>query len=146
MLDKPNMDALIAGIFTLIGLVVGGVLQYAVSRATTRETRIHDLRAEAYADFMRAMAAVSADSQGGVVDSKLSILQIEHDARLRACIFADATVIQAITVWHSESRQLQDDLFLDIVVAMRRSVLQVSELVDRETIRPILHGPGRRSD
>ncbi|HWB53192.1 MAG TPA: hypothetical protein VG722_03335, partial [Tepidisphaeraceae bacterium] len=54
------MDAIIAGIFALAGVALGGALQFLSSRRTARESRLRDLRAESYADVMRAMAAVSA--------------------------------------------------------------------------------------
>lgn len=51
------MDRWAIAILPLVGVVLGAALQFWLSRAAAREKRGADLRSQAYADYLRAVAA-----------------------------------------------------------------------------------------
>ena len=53
------MDKWAIAIFSLVGVVVGAVLQFWLSRTAQREKHAANLRSQAYADYLRAVAAAA---------------------------------------------------------------------------------------
>lgn len=65
------MGAWAIGILPLVGVVLGAALQFWLSRAAAREQRAETLRSQAYADYLRAVAAAGhLRSDDGLRDRK----------------------------------------------------------------------------
>src|SRR5688500_3218685 len=86
-------EAFIAGLVGCVGGRTGVIIQYWCSRRHALESRYLELKSEAYADYINAVATA-----GFVQESSLSIMRERlAAAKSRICVFGDREVIEAMS-------------------------------------------------
>jgi hypothetical protein len=145
------MDSWAIAFFPLVGVVLGALLQFWLSRAAEREKHGDTLRTQAYADYLRAVAAAAhlrteQDLRGAFRDAA--------DAKARIAVYGSAPVIKALARFEEAGAVLTGDrssrAFVELVSSMRPGS---SALPDRDLEIVLLgtsghevkpHGPPRR--
>lgn len=114
-------------IFSLIGLVVGAVLQFLFTRHLDNKKHQRDLRAKAYADYL---LCVSEHANLGHQKSSTEGRQLgakTADAKCRISLYGAPPVISAFAAFERLGAAMNTDeqcgAFTDMVVAMRKDTL-----------------------
>lgn len=107
-------------VLPLVGVVLGAALQFWLSRATAREHRAETLRSQAYADYLRAVAAAGhLRSDEDLRDA----LRDAADAKARIAVYGTAEVIEALSRFEEAGAILSDGpgarAFVSLVSVMR---------------------------
>jgi hypothetical protein len=122
------MNAWTLAIMPLIGVVLGAGLQFLLTRANAREQQTATLRSQAYADYLRAVAAAShLRSDEDLRDAHRDAA----DAKARIAVYGTVDVIRALARFEESGAVLSDGpasrAFVSLVSSMRRNVGDVSE-------------------
>ncbi|SRR6266511_3745571 len=122
------MNTWAVALLPLVGVVLGAGLQFLLSRAATREQRAATLRSEAYADYLRAVAA------SGHLRSDEDLRDAHRDAadaKARIAIYGTTDVVRALSCFEEAGAMLSDaagaKAFVSLVGAMRLGAGQPSE-------------------
>jgi hypothetical protein len=114
-------------IFSLIGLIVGAVLQFLFSRYLDNKKHQRDLRAKAYADYLQC---VSENANLGHQKNSTEWRQLcakTADAKCRISLYGDSTVITDFANFErlgaSMNTNEQCRAFTELVAAMRKDTL-----------------------
>jgi len=125
------MDAWAIAILPLVGVVLGAGLQFWLSRTTAREQHTATLRSQAYADYLRAVAAAGhLRSDDDLRDAHRDAA----DAKARIAVYGSADAIRALARFEQAGAILSDGpaakAFISLVSAMRAggSTLAENEL------------------
>lgn len=122
----------------LLGVIIGAMLQFLLSKASERNKRIESLRAEAYADYLRAIAA-SAHSQSD--SDRLAAIRSAADAKTRIVVYGTGSVVRAIAKFERAGATTANKegvwALTEIVSVMRDSAPDVSP----RDIEVLLVGP-----
>jgi hypothetical protein len=115
-------------ILPLLGVILGAALQYWLSRAADREAKTESARSNAYADYLRAVAAAAhLRSDEDLRDA----LRDAADAKARIAVYGSPTVIGALArleeVGTDLTRQPSAAAFVALVAAMRSSASTVED-------------------
>lgn len=107
-------------VLPLIGVVLGAALQFWLSRAAAREQHTVTLRSQAYADYLRAVAAA------GHLRSDEDLRDAHRDAadaKARIAVYGSTDVIKALARFEKAGAILSDGpaakAFVSLVAAMR---------------------------
>lgn len=114
------MDNWAVAILPLVGVVVGAVLQSWLSRTAEREKHAADLQSQAYADYLRAVAAAAhLRSDEDLRDAHRNAA----DAKARIAVHGTASVIGALSRFEETGQVLHEArsrrAFLALVSSMR---------------------------
>jgi hypothetical protein len=114
------MNAWAIAILPLVGVLLGAGLQFWLSRAAAREQHSATLRSQAYADYLRAVAAAGhLRSDEDLRDA----LRDAADAKARIAIYGGNEVIKALSRFEEAGAVLSDEpaakAFVSLVSAMR---------------------------
>jgi hypothetical protein len=90
------MTALIAAAASLVGVVVGVLLNHFFSARRTHVDAIREARNCAYSDFINAASRLVSTRRTGIVADDLSLLTALNDAKTRICLFGDISVIETL--------------------------------------------------
>lgn len=107
-------------ILPLLGVVLGAALQFWLSRASEEKTRNETLRAQAYADYLRAVAlSAHLRSDEDLRDAHLNAA----DAKARIAVYGTVPVLEALAEFEEAGATVSDTrsrtAFVALVVAMR---------------------------
>lgn len=131
------MDNWAIALFPLAGVVIGAMLQFLLSRTRERENRAELLQAEAYADYLRAVAA-AAHSRSN--EDLAAAFRGAADAKARIAVYGDTSVIRALARFEIAGATIANEAsrsaFIDLVLAMRPS----RSIVAEEDMRLVLMG------
>jgi hypothetical protein len=136
------MGSWINSFLPMLGIVVGAVLQFLLSHSAEKDKRLDALRTEAYADYLRAVAASAhLTSDKDLVDA----LRSAADAKTRIVIYGGVDTIEALTRFEEAGATLNSEVssaaFIALVSAMRGKNSAASE----RDIRTILLGTRHRA-
>ncbi len=133
-------------VFSLIGLVVGAVLQFLFTRHLDNKKHQRDLRAKAYADYLLCVSEHANlgyqknSTEGRQLGSKTA------DAKCRISLYGAPAVISAFAKFErlgaTMSTNEQCGAFTDMVVAMRQDTLGGSSVAQAD-LEAILLGARR---
>lgn len=114
-------------IVSLLGLVVGAVLQFLFSRYLDNKKHQRDLRAKAYVDYLQCVGEHAnlgyqrQSADGRQLGAKTA------DAKCRISLYGAPAVITAFAKFERLGASINTDeqrhAFIDMVVAMRRDAL-----------------------
>ena len=114
-------------IYSLVGLVVGGLLQFLFNQHLQEKKHQRELRAEAYADYLRS---VSEQSNFDLKDDSEKAKQLyaqTADSKCRIALYGAQAVISAFARFESLGSTMNStegrEAFVHMVNAMRRDVL-----------------------
>ena len=112
----------------LIGVVLGAGLQFLLTRATAREQQTATLRSQAYADYLRAVAAA------GHLRSDEDLRDAHRDAadaKARIAVYGTVDAIKALARFEESGAVLSNApasrAFVSLVSSMRPESGDVSE-------------------
>lgn len=135
-----------SAIFSLIGLVIGAVLQFLFSRHLDNRKHQRDLRAKAYADYLQCVSEHAnlghqrLSAEGRQLDAKTA------DAKCRISLYAAAAVITNFAKFERLGATMNTDeqrrAFTDMVVVMRQDTLGDSS-ADHADLEAVLLGVRR---
>jgi hypothetical protein len=112
----------------LVGVVLGAGLQFLLSRAATREQHAATLRSQAYADYLRAVAASRhLRSDDDLRDANRDAA----DAKARIAVYGSSDVVNALSRFEESGAVLSNAAasraFVSLVAAMRLRSGRVSD-------------------
>lgn len=135
------MHPLAVAFLPLVGVVLGAILQSRLSRAAARETQAGNLRAQSYADYLRAVAAAGHLRSD---DDLRNALRDAADAKARIAIFGSSEVIVALSQFEQAGANLSGPAapaFISLVASMRAGNAVV---VPESDLRWVLLGPSQQ--
>lgn len=118
------MDTLIAVCGSIVGVVVGVVLQSLLSKRDQQDTRLAEWRNMAYTDFLNAAALVATAQRHGKTDEIADHLARLADAKTRICIYGDAQVIKELAEFWRHGATLQTE---SEILSFTRVCLKIRE-------------------
>jgi hypothetical protein len=131
---------------SLIGLVVGAVLQFLFTRHLDNKKHHRDVRAKAYADYLQCVSEHAnlghqqLSAEGRQLGAKTA------DAKCRISLYGAPTVIAAFAKFERMGATMNTDeqcrAFTDMVLAMRQDALGGS-VVNHTDIETVLLGARR---
>lgn len=125
-MDEP----IVAGVFGLLGVLVGALLQFWFNRRANQESRYLELKSEACADYVNSIAAVAFASP----PDRNKALEKVAAAKGRVCVFGDKDVIDAAVVLEGTSLNLGNQdaqaAFIGLLQAMRRRGIASGDVAD----------------
>lgn len=131
------MTTIILAVLPLLGVVVGAVLQYWLSRNAENRKQLHALRREAYVDFLRAVTKVArAKDPESSWDARTAVA----DAKARIAVYGDARVVVALARFEQEGAFLVEEGAMSAFVALA-SAMREHEPATGADLRLILLGP-----
>lgn len=137
------MNNWIIGVLPLVGVILGAVLQFLLSRAAEKGKHIAALRSEAYSDYLRAVAAAAHLRS----DEDLVVaLKAAADAKARIAVYGSPSVVKALARFEESGPVLSNsrsaEVFVELVFAMRPS----REVVSSDDIRLVLLGAAQQEN
>ena len=137
------MDSAYIAIFgSLIGVIVGAILQYYLTHISQKDSRLSEWRNTAYADFINAASIVATAQRHGkreVVTEQLGKLS---DAKARICVYGDAEVIKDLAdFWrHGATLQTESEIlaFTRVCLTIRKSLGVPGEMIHSPDISQLL--------
>ncbi len=125
-MDGPG----VAGVFGLLGVFVGAILQYWLDRRANQDSRYLELKSQACADYVNSIAAVALASPS----CHSGAIKMVTAAKGRLCVFGNADVIDAAVVLEGTSLNLSkpdaQDAFVMLLQTMRRRGIPVGDVPD----------------
>tara|TARA_X000001316_G_C919643_1_gene33751 strand:- start:719 stop:1138 length:420 start_codon:yes stop_codon:yes gene_type:complete len=138
------VETLFIATLPIVGVVVGALLQFWLSRHQRRKDTLAEMQTRAYVDYLRAVAdSAQATRRNGPDSSEL--FARAADAKTRICIYGDRAVVIALSDFEAAGAKLITEegfnAFLNLVSEMRVQALNESDGGLREKLSPILFGP-----
>lgn len=121
------MDPWVVAILPLFGVMVGAAMQFLFGRAAERNKQAENLRAQAYSDYLRAVAAAGHLAR----DEDFRNAQRDAaDTKARISVYGSARVIKALAQFEEVGPVLNNDrstrAFVSLVTSMRPSRESIS--------------------
>ncbi|MGQ0699948.1 MAG: hypothetical protein ACT4PZ_17105 [Panacagrimonas sp.] len=139
-----NTTTFLAIAASLIGVVLGAILQGFVTRRNQKSTQLTEWRNQAYSDFLNAAGLVATVKQQGR-SNELMVEQMARlsDAKARICVYGDPSVIRLLAdFWRKGAVDLKSRAeiraFTEACLEMRRSIGVSTEQVDASDISQLL--------
>jgi len=134
------MDEVMDAILPVIGVVLGAFLQYWFSKNAERDRHVETLRAEAYADYLRAVAAAAhLQSDGDLVSARRSAA----DAKTRIAVYGSAEVMSALARFEESGARLNSDVSVAAFVSLVSAMRTKQHAISQQNIRIVLLGASR---
>ncbi len=137
-------EPFIAGLVGVLGILIGALLQFWLTRRIEREAKYMELRLSAYVDYINSiarMAFVNASERAKALDQLAA-------AKTRICVFGDKEVLDAAARFEQTSKKLANtdaqDAFTDLCQVMREHGIAVGSVADA-AIRTVLFGLEREN-
>lgn len=133
------MSEWMIAVVSLVGVAVGAALQFWFSRAADREKQAEMLRAQAYADYLRAVAAAGHLRSD---EDERDAHRDAADAKARIAVHGTGAVVAALARFEESGAVVGRDgpsatAFVALVAAMRLGSGAVSD----HDLRLVLLGP-----
>jgi hypothetical protein len=107
-------------LFGLLGVLTGAVIQFLLSRRTSHELRYLELKSNAYADYVNAVATLAFAPQAERSDVLAKLVA----AKARICVFGDRDIISTMAEFEKTSCLLKN---LDAQRAFRSLLVLIRE-------------------
>lgn len=122
------MNAWAIATLPLLGVILGAVLQFLLSRTADRDKHTEGLRSQAYADYLRAVAAAAhLRSDEDLRDAHRDAA----DAKARIAVYGSASVVSALARFEQTGAILSDGppaaAFIALLSSMRSSGATVAD-------------------
>jgi hypothetical protein len=134
MSDQP----MIVATFSLIGVIVGGALQYIFSRALESRKQLALQRGQSYVDYFRAVALIA---HNGRAKENLSLAA---DAKARICIYGSPGVVNQLHAFIIAGENTGETggmrAAVELLKEMRTDIGKDNRTLAAETVQHILFG------
>lgn len=117
---------IVAGLFGLLGVAVGALLQFWFNRRIGQEARYLELKSTAYSDYVNAVGAVAFAS----AQERPQALEKVTASKGRICVFGDARVVNALVNLERTSLNLANPEAQNAFVALLQVMREQSIAVD----------------
>jgi hypothetical protein len=131
---------LLSSISTVLGVIIGAILTYILTRSHEQQKHYRSVRTAAYADYLLGIADAAhldLNSNQREIDARVS------DAEARICLYGSPKVIRLLGEFKLKGNatisEEQCAAFIEIIQAMRDD-----DSVDGATLHTILIGPKKR--
>ena len=129
-------------VLPLLGVVLGAVLQFLLSRAAEKGKHLAALRSEAYSDYLRAVAAAGHLRS----DEDLVVaLKSAADAKARIVVYGISPVIEALARFEESGAVLSNDQSAESFIALVSAMRPSKEAMPSNDIRLVLLGAAQQS-
>ena len=142
-----------SAILPLLGVAVGALLQFWLSRSAETTKQLALLRSQAHVDYLRAVAKAA---HAGSPEGRRSAIADAADAKARIAVYGTAMVIKALARFEEAGPALDNPrstaCFLALVSAMRGALGEANDddlravLIGPKTKRSIAETDGTQSD
>lgn len=133
-------QSLLLPIFSLIGVVVGGGVQYLLGRELESRKQLALQRSQSYVDYFKAMALLAHGKES-------SSLSLATDAKTRICLYGSSNVIGYLRKFEEvgaiTSSSEAQVVLVGLIKAMRQDISKDNLVPDDEALWRILFGPAR---
>lgn len=136
------MESMTSGIFAILGVAVGALLHYFLTKRHQKENQVTEWRNKAYVDFLEAISVIVASQRKG--DKKATIDQLSKlaDAKSRICIYGEAEVIKQLAEFWRNGATLETEsellAFSRFCQKIRKSIGIKSDIEALEDITQLL--------
>jgi hypothetical protein len=135
------MRGVFLAVLPLLGVILGAYIQHIFARSKQRTEQIELRRNEAYADFLRGIAALAHNRSRTPSD-----MSLVADAKSRIAIYGSSEVVVRLGKFEEAGANLAQldavDAFLSAVEQMRREGFSSASALDMRFIRLLLFGSG----
>jgi len=107
-------------IFTLVGILIGAVLTFFLTRRQESEKHSRLMVTQAYSDYLRAVAEgahLNLESKEAQISARIT------DAKARICLYGSPDVVRQLAAFDKAGGAIvtpeQHDLFATLVLTMR---------------------------
>lgn len=131
------METVIIALIGVIGIVIGAITQYYVTKGFEHKRHLRNLRTEAYKDYAEAVADLANPSINSDRDEMLGRIA---NAKARICIFGTSSVVQSMADFENSGGRLDEigkQFFSQILLNMRKDIHDI-EGVNNKHITNIL--------
>ncbi|MGA7676558.1 MAG: hypothetical protein WCA78_16115 [Rhizomicrobium sp.] len=132
-------QTIIVAVFSLLGVLLGGGLQYFFGRALETRRQLILQRSQSYVDFLKAVALVA---QNGRSKENLSLAA---DAKTRICIYGATRVVQLLrefeAVGSNTGAQEGRAAIIALVKEMRADVGKRDRMIHEHELQEVLFPP-----
>lgn len=122
--------ALTTAIFSILGIILGGSLQYLFTQHLDRQRAFRDARTKAYTDYLKCVSEEAHPSQTESTDGH-ELSARTADAKCRVCLYGSPDVISAFADFERLGATMRTpeerDGFTRMVAAMRKDTAGVSD-------------------
>ena len=133
------MDAVLAVMPALFGLLIGAGLQYLLGRAAESRQQLTLHRTQSYIDYFRALAST------GHTGRTKETLGAATDAKVRICIYGSGAVVKRLhrfeTIGATVNSPQAKIAVTELIQEMRRDAGTNLSKIDNSDFLPILFGP-----
>lgn len=124
----------------VVGIIIGAALQSWFGRGAERGKHIDVLRAEAYADYLRAVASAAHLTSD---DDLVAALRSAADAKTRIVIYGSVEAISALARFEEAGAVLSTERSVAAFIALVSAMRSTRAAVPEQDIRLVLLGPTR---
>lgn len=114
---------MLVALMSFIGVVVGAGLQYLFTRVLEDRRHHRDLRAQAYADYVRCASEVRHMLIQPLAPKERELLARLTDAKARVCLHGSGNVVLKLSEFERLGGRVtsdeQQDAFIEVLLAMR---------------------------
>ena len=130
-------------ILPLVGVVLGAVMQFLLSRTAERKKHADALRSHAYSDYLRAVAAMAHPRSD---EDRRNAVRDLTDAKARIAIYGDSEVVKALARFEEAGAVIKDGPSTQAFFAALSSMRTHHSAVSSRDLRILLLGAARESD
>lgn len=132
---------IVAGVFGIVGVGVGALLQHRLGRTAEVERFRRQLRTEAYAAYLEAIGKSEQLHTTMDANRHADITAAAILAKARICAFGASTVVTALAAFEGSKEPgltpAKKVLLLDLIQAMRRDAVGEGD-IDLQSIERVL--------
>ena len=103
------MPTVITALLSILGVVVGVVLQNHLAKENNEQKQLLESRNNAYVDFLEAVSLVVAAQRIGKKERELEELAKLTNAKARICIFGEESVIRRLAAFWAAGASLETE-------------------------------------
>ncbi len=122
------MNAYVAAILPVLGVVFGAVLHFWFSRNSADWSRFQDKRVQAYVDFLKAVAGISQAQRFKDKKAEQESAALLADARARIAVFGHSDVLAALAAFDRTDKMLTSPNACQAFTELVRTVRRVSNV------------------
>ncbi len=134
------MNTFAIALLPLVGAIIGAVLQFVLGRTADKEKRIELIRSEAYADYLRSVAAAAHLTSD---DDLVGALKAAADAKSRIVVYGSPRVIEALAQFEESGAVLNTESSVKSFIRLVSAMRPVKASIQDRDIRLILLGIDR---
>ena len=143
------MKELLPAITALVGITIGAILQFVLSRAAEKRKSFDKLQTDAYVDFIKGFAGVAMAQRFADKAGEFAASSLMADAKVRIGIYGDSMIANKVGAFFEKygdlSKKEDSVAFVDLMNDVRANVKGKATAEDWVSISQILFSKNLRS-